>query len=101
MAGSFCTVCRARIPSGSRCSKHRTISPSSHAWHRPGATRARERVLNRDGGCVVCGTDRDLTVHHLTPAAQGGGNDLENLVVVCREHHDAIHRGELTLAKPV
>ena len=101
MAGSVCTVCRRRIPSGSRCDRHAVRSPSNRAWHRPGAARARDRVLSRGGGSAVCGAAEGLTVHHVVGAAEGGGNDPGNLVAVCKKHHEAIHRGEIELAKPV
>lgn len=34
-----------------------------------------------------CGTKRSLHVHHITPRSDGGGNELSNLIVVCRNHH--------------
>jgi 5-methylcytosine-specific restriction endonuclease McrA len=88
MAGSFCTICRRRIPRGSRCSRHRTISPSSRAWHEPGAPKVRKQLLSSPGaGCAVCGATADLEVHHVTPAADGGATTPGNLVVLCRRHH--------------
>jgi 5-methylcytosine-specific restriction endonuclease McrA len=87
MAGSFCTVCRRRIPRGSRCSKHRTVSPSSKAWHEPGAARTRQKVLARDGACFFCGTDERLQVHHIIPAAEGGATEPGNLTVLCEDCH--------------
>jgi 5-methylcytosine-specific restriction endonuclease McrA len=99
--GSFCVVCRWRIPRGSRCSKHAVRSPSNRAWHQPGAARLREKVLQRDGGCVLCAADEHLTVHHIVSVADGGTNDLSNLVVLCERHHDLVHRGVIDLAQPV
>lgn len=34
-----------------------------------------------------CSTKRSLHVHHITPRSEGGGNELSNLIVVCRNHH--------------
>jgi hypothetical protein len=34
-----------------------------------------------------CDTKRSLHVHHITPRSEGGGNELRNLIVVCRNHH--------------
>jgi 5-methylcytosine-specific restriction endonuclease McrA len=99
--GSSCVICRRRIPSGSYCPRHRPTSPSNRAWHEPGAWRTRSKVLERDGGCVICGAIEDLTVHHLISAAEGGTNDADNLAAVCLRHHQAIHRGEIELAKPL
>jgi 5-methylcytosine-specific restriction endonuclease McrA len=87
MPQSFCTVCRVRIAKGSRCSRHRTVSPSSRAWHRPGAARVRASLLGPGACCRVCGSTRDLEVHHVIAAAEGGSTKPENLVVLCREHH--------------
>lgn len=88
MADSFCVVCRRRIASGSRCKRHRIASPSSRSWHQPGAADVRRRVLERDGHrCTRCGTAGDLQVHHRIGAAEGGPLSMDNLVVLCRQHH--------------
>ncbi len=63
----------------------------------------------RDGGkCRVCGksprTDSSvrLEVHHIVRRADGGTDTLENVVTLCRECHEAHHRGErkLKLKRP-
>jgi len=88
MPGSFCTVCRTRIASGSRCGRHRTASPSSRAWAKPGAGKLRQQVLSRDRyRCLVCGSSEHLEVHHVIPVAIGGTNRPENLVTLCRDCH--------------
>lgn len=97
MPGSFCTICRARIPSGSRCSKHRIVSPSSRSWR--GKAKVRAAVLARDQGCVVCGSRDRLEVHHLNPAAAGGQTTTSNCVALCRTHHQAVERGEITVTR--
>lgn len=41
-------------------------------------------LLVRDGrNCWLCGRDlgSDITIEHLVPAADGGGNELDNLVL--------------------
>ena len=91
MAGSFCTICRARIPRGSRCPRHAIKSPSNRSWHAPGATRMRLRVLRRDDyTCTRCGSTRDLEVHHIAAAADGGATTMVNLVTVCGDCHRAL-----------
>jgi hypothetical protein len=92
MPGSFCTVCRRRIPTGSRCAQHRTRSPSSRAWSQPGAPLIREQVLERDGRCVRCGATQELEVDHIRPVALGGKTTPENLRTLCRECHRASHK---------
>lgn len=37
--------------------------------------------------CEWCGR-RAVDVHHIQKRSQGGKNDIENLVGLCREHHD-------------
>ena len=46
----------------------------------------------RDRCCVVPGCDSldYLEVHHLVPFAQGGPTSLDNLVRICRWHHDLL-----------
>jgi 5-methylcytosine-specific restriction endonuclease McrA len=58
---------------------------------------AREKVLNRDGTCVLCGSTKRLQRHHLVPRSKGGSDTPENQVVLCRECHRKVHAGEATL----
>ena len=60
----------------------------------------RRLVLRRHhGACAVpgCLHARFLHVHHLTPKADGGGHDAENLVPACFAHHGAVHKGKLVI----
>lgn len=50
----------------------------------------RRRVYARDGGCVLCGTNDDLTLHHIRPQVLGGSHELRNLVTLCRPCHDRL-----------
>jgi hypothetical protein len=49
--------------------------------------------------CEVCSAEivRDLEVHHIRPRAEGGGNELRNLIVVCEECHDKHHAGAIQI----
>jgi len=57
----------------------------------------RPLVFERDGGCIICGYDKDdgsLDAHHISPLKyfpEKGGEDEahieENLVFLCRKHH--------------
>jgi hypothetical protein len=50
----------------------------------------------RDGGCVFPGCDRPLAwceAHHVWHWVDGGPTDLDNLVLLCRAHHRAVHEG--------
>lgn len=46
--------------------------------------------------CVICGFNAVTDVHHVVPRAAGGGNEIENLVVVCPNHHRMAHAGMIT-----
>jgi len=49
--------------------------------------------------CEICKTGivNDLEVHHIQPRAEGGSNELRNLIVVCKMCHDKHHAGELDI----
>ena len=60
----------------------------------------RREVFWRDRGrCCVpgCRNATYLDVHHLDLHSEGGGNDPDNLVVLCGAHHGALHRGRLRI----
>ena len=38
-----------------------------------------------------------LEVHHLDLRSEGGGNEPDNVVVLCGAHHGALHRGRLRI----
>jgi len=54
----------------------------------------RRAVHHRDGGCRFpgCGLDR-CDAHHVEHWADGGKTQLENLLLLCRHHHRALHEG--------
>lgn len=54
------------------------------AWRRL----ARAHLLAHPA-CVVCGTNNDLTVDHITPLAAGGQSVPGNLQTLCRRHNSA------------
>jgi hypothetical protein len=56
----------------------------------------RSALAVRDGGCVFPGCSRPLAwceAHHVWHWLDGGPTDLDNLTLVCRAHHRAIHDG--------
>ncbi len=58
-------------------------------------TSLRRVVQLRDRHCQFPGCDRSwqwCDVHHLRPKSQGGHDDHTNLALVCRFHHNAIHK---------
>ncbi len=44
----------------------------------------KENIFRRDGyRCMYCGSSRNLTIDHVIPRSQGGGDTWENLVTAC------------------
>jgi len=44
--------------------------------------------------CEICGRRRhiaDLEIHHIRFKSQGGGDNLDNLICLCRRCHDKVH----------
>jgi uncharacterized protein DUF222/HNH endonuclease len=63
----------------------------------------RTALAVRDGGCRYPGCDRPpawCEAHHLRHWLHGGATDLENLVLLCRAHHRAVHEGHQRLHPP-
>ena len=51
------------------------------------------QVLERDGWrCQGCGSMQNLQVHHLTFRSQSGGDMEQNLITLCAECHEQVHR---------
>jgi Domain of unknown function (DUF222)/HNH endonuclease len=61
--------------------------------------RALRRALNaRDKGCVLCGAPAAMCdAHHLIHWVDGGKTCVTNLVLLCKAHHRAVHRGHWTI----
>jgi hypothetical protein len=68
--------------------KTRTIPPA-----------LRRAVHSRDETCRFpgCENRRFTDLHHIKPWARGGETSLENLVRLCRRHHDLFHEGGFTV----
>lgn len=61
---------------------------SSRAW-----SRIRRLALDRDSWrCRECEAASRLEVHHVKRAADGGGDELTNLLTLCRGCHIDRHR---------
>jgi len=52
----------------------------------------REEVLRRaENRCERCGrTKGRLTMHHIMPRSEGGGDNVENLAALCRKCHNLV-----------
>jgi len=52
----------------------------------------RIEILRRDAWrCQYCGCMQNLDVHHIQPRARAGEDSGENLIVLCRGCHNAVH----------
>jgi hypothetical protein len=61
----------------------------------------RRALVARDKGCRFEGCEMPAAwtdAHHLKHWADGGSDDLWNLVLLCRRHHRMVHEGGLPLA---
>lgn len=60
-------------------------------------TSVHQQVLARDGGCVARTLVPEVQCrgridpHHALMRSQGGKDTLDDLIAVCRAHHDHIH----------
>ncbi|HEX5997597.1 MAG TPA: DUF222 domain-containing protein [Jiangellales bacterium] len=63
--------------------EYRTATPAQFA-----------ALIARDGGCAFPGCTRPASwciAHHITHWADGGGTNLDNLVLLCTWHHTVVH----------
>ena len=51
------------------------------------------QLRHRDRGCRFpgCGFKAFTQAHHIVHWKDGGPTDLENLIIICRFHHKAVH----------
>ena len=66
-----------------------------------GYSSRREAILHRDNyTCQCCGKKNcRLEVHHIKFRSNGGTDDEENLITLCKECHDGVHAGTVVLNK--
>lgn len=67
------------------------------------ATRAQRRALKvRDHNVCQfpgCHQTSHLDAHHLVPWSHGGPTNLDNMVLLCRRHHVAVHEGGVIIRR--
>jgi hypothetical protein len=79
----------------------RMIASFLHTWDISGDPKWRRdhRIFERDGWRCRgpgCSSRRNLQVHHVIFRSHGGGNEDDNLAVLCATHHlQGIHAGRL------
>ncbi len=53
----------------------------------------RKLVLRRDGWrCQLCGSRRNLQVHHKQLRSQQGSDNDSNLITLCVDRHEGVHQ---------
>jgi 5-methylcytosine-specific restriction endonuclease McrA len=56
-----------------------------------------QSILKRDGWkCRSCGLRQNLHVHHIQYRSHSGPDESWNLITLCNQCHEAVHRGDLT-----
>jgi 5-methylcytosine-specific restriction endonuclease McrA len=79
-----CTWCGLRIPTGSRCDKHKTQRlPRQQRGHGAEYQRLRAQVIAEEFECGICGVpfyeNEPVEVDYIIPYSKGGELTRENL----------------------
>jgi hypothetical protein len=68
--------------------------------HRSAPPRLRKALEVRDQHCAAPGCRIDPSrceAHHVHEWENGGGTDLDNMVLLCTRHHHAVHEGRMSI----
>jgi hypothetical protein len=61
------------------------------------SSKLRKAVLKRDNKtCCKCGRQKPLELHHIKPVADGGPDEVSNLITLCSACHDEWELVEIT-----
>ena len=85
--GKACKKCNKRTPSQLYHKKFDMAAYRHRKRFGGGNMRGRDfRVLwERSSGCFYCNSKESLEFDHFIPKALGGTNDIDNVVIACRE----------------
>lgn len=65
------------------------------------SSKVRKTVLQRDNHqCLLCGSQDNLTVAHITPISRGGDSEIENLQTLCSPCLKDNHASSVDFRKP-
>ena len=64
--------------------------------HTKAQRNGRERDYNR---CQVCGSKKHVEGHHIIDHQFGGAANIDNIVALCRKHHNDLHSGKIDIFK--
>lgn len=85
---------------------HKLKNPNINKWEYQkgdlyGYSNMRELILTRDNHvCQYCkgkSKDSKLEVHHIIFRKNGGSDDSDNLITLCKTCHDKLHKSEIKL----
>lgn len=89
------SVCDPECKLKAAKSRQRRPEPSAQSQRTAARTEAspakRRYIAQRDGGCRLCGTTKNMHCHHIVYRSEGGTADERNLVTLCQTHHDLAH----------
>lgn len=93
---SILKICYKYVPK----EKIRKPSPVQVKKQRMDLWRKRQQgEINRPRLCSVCGNTANIELHHIIPINIGGTNDYYNLINLCHDCHQAVHRNILKYLK--
>ncbi len=55
------------------------------------------RIKMYDGHCAICPSDDHLDDHHIIPQCKGGKTVDDNLIILCKTHHDLFRLATLNI----
>lgn len=90
-------ACDGRIRLAVHGSDGRTLDLGR--WRRRPTAAQKTALWHRDRGCAVpgCGRTRFLHAHHVLAWSRGGRTSLDNLLLLCGDHHRALHDGAFSI----
>ncbi len=62
-----------------------------HRWAQK-AGKKRDRYT-----CQICGSQENVEGHHIFEFSIGGAPHKDNIITLCRDCHQAVHRGEIDI----
>lgn len=83
-------ICVKYAPQANKANKR---EPNQTRKKRNALYRQRQQgEIVRQKTCATCGSAEKIELHHIIPIAAGGTNDYYNLVSLCHDCHQLLHR---------
>ena len=62
--------------------------------------KAQRQGRERDNNvCQICGSSDRVEGHHIIDHQYGGAADKDNIISLCHEHHEKVHKGKIDIDK--